>query len=62
MTHDTLPETKWRPIEKRNDKIPPLNILEDKVLMREWEGNVQNEFFSFVYDRRFIDVDVFRRL
>ena len=62
MTHDTLPEVKWRPVEKRVDKIPGQQILEDKVLLRDWEQAVMNEFFSFVYDRRFIDQDVFRRL
>jgi hypothetical protein len=55
MTHDTLPEVKWRPVEKRVDKIPGQQILEDKVLLRDWEMAVMNEFFSFVYDRRFID-------
>ena len=38
MTHDTLPETSWRPIEKTYDKIPPPKDLEDKrILLREWE-------------------------
>lgn len=37
MTHDTLPEVKWRPVEKRVDKIPGQQILEDKVLLRDWE-------------------------
>ena len=62
LTHDTLPETKWRPIQKTYDKIPPQNILEDKILLRDWENDIQTEYFQFVYDRRYIDVDVFRKL
>ena len=40
LTHDTLPETNWRPIMKTYDKIPPQNILEDKILLRDWEADV----------------------
>jgi hypothetical protein len=36
--------------------------LEDRVLLGDWETDLMNNFFSYVYDRRFIDQDVFRRL
>lgn len=62
LTHDTLPEEHWRPIQKTYDKIPPQNILEDRILLRDWEIEQQNEYYRFVYDRRLIDVDVFRKL
>ena len=62
LTHDTLPESKWRPIQKTYDKVPPQNILEDRILLRDWEVDQQHEHFSYVYDRRMIDADVFRKL
>ena len=41
LTHDTLPENNaWRPIAKTFDKVPPQNILEDKILLRDWEGDI----------------------
>ena len=62
LTHDTLPELKWRPIMKVHDKIPPVAVLKDKTLLREWEAEQKKEFFSFVYDRQDIDYDVFKKL
>ena len=62
LTHDTLPESHWRPIVKTYDKIPPQNILEDRILLRDWEVDCQNEYYRYVYDRRHIDMDVFRKL
>jgi hypothetical protein len=62
LTHDTVPETKWRPIEKFVEKVPPVPILNDRVLLRDWELDVINEHSSFGYDRRQIDQDVFRRM
>ena len=37
LTHDVVPELQWRPIFKTYDKIPPQPILEDRILLREWE-------------------------
>ena len=61
LTHDTLPETTWRPIDKTFDRVPPQGILGDKVLLREWEQELQGEYFKFVYDRRVLDMDVFKK-
>ena len=63
LTHDTLPEhaNHWRPIQKTFDRVPPQGILEDRILLREWEQELQLEYFKFVYDRRNLDLDVFKR-
>ena len=37
LTHDTLPETLWRPIKKDFDRVPPQRVLEEKTMLREWE-------------------------
>jgi len=37
MTHDTLPELKWRPIAKTEDKVPSKREMEEAILLREWE-------------------------
>jgi len=31
MTHDTLPEIKWRPIKKIPELVPPAEVVNDKV-------------------------------
>ena len=57
LTHDTLPETTWKPIEKTFDKVPPQFYIEEKskTLLKEWEAEQHAEFYKFVYDRRGID-------
>ena len=62
FTHDTLPETNWKPIEKTFDRVPPQFYLEEKskTLLKEWEAEQHAEHYKFVYDRRGIDVDVFK--
>ena len=57
FTHDTLPETTWKPIEKTFDRVPPQFYLEEKskTLLKEWEAEQHAEYFKFVYDRRLID-------
>lgn len=35
--------------------------MDDRVLLREWEGEQMNEYYRNVYDRRNIDLDVFKR-
>lgn len=62
LTHDTVPEKQWRPIQKTFDRVPPQAILMEKVPLREWEVEQQNEHLKFVYDRRDLDIDVFRKL
>ena len=62
LTHDTVPEKKWRPITKVFDRVPPQPILEDKILLREWEQKQQDEHYDFIYDRRKIDGEVFKKL
>ena len=61
LTHDALPENSWKPIRKEYDKLPAVGVLNDKVLLREWEMNEADEYFGKIYDRRMADVDVFRR-
>ena len=61
MTHDTLPEISWKPIKKRRDRIPPQRVLEEKVLLREWEMDQYDKYFKNVYNRRDLDIDVFKK-
>ena len=62
LTHDALPEQKWRPIAKTYDRIPPQIVLEDKQRLREWETDLQRDYFSYVYDRGPISEEVFKKL
>ena len=52
LTHDALPENAWKPIRKEYDKLPAVGVLNDKVLLREWEMNEADEYFGKIYDRR----------
>ena len=61
FTKDRLPETKWKPIRKEFEPFCPQNIRDDKILFRDWQVDQQSQFFQWVYDRRFVDVDVFRK-
>ena len=63
LTHDTFPnnDTKWRPIQKTYDRVPPIAVLEDKTLLREWEIEQMLEYFSYIYDRKNVDFEVLRR-
>ena len=61
LTHDSLPEHHWQPIRKRFDKVPAASIIEDRVLLREWEQEQVNHYYRNIYDRRDIDIDVFKR-
>ena len=61
LTHDTLPEDEWRPINKTFDRVPPQGIMDDRVLLREWEQEQQVEYFRKVFDRRDMDFDVFKK-
>ena len=61
LTHDTLPEIEWRPLNKPQEVVPPNWIVRDQVLLREWECEQINEQLKHSYDRRALDVDVLRR-
>ena len=61
LTHDTLPEYNWKPIKKAYDRVPPAPTMDDKVLLREWEQEQLMEYYKNVYDRRNIDIDVFKK-
>ena len=61
LTHDTLPENNWKPIKKQYDKLPPPGILNDRVLLREWEAEQLAEYYKNVFDRRDLDIDVFKK-
>ena len=61
LTHDTLPENKWKPIKKAWDKLPPQGVMDDKIFLREWEHDLQNEYYRQIFDRREMDVDVFKK-
>lgn len=63
LTHDTLPEhsNSWRPIQKTFDRVPPEGILMDRILLREWEQELYAENIKYVYNRRDLDADVFKK-
>ena len=44
------------------DRVPAQAVLEDKTLLREWEMEIMDDYLRHVYDRRLIDMDVFRKL
>ena len=62
LTHDVLPERMWKAIRYEPDKVPPANIIKDVVLLRDWEQTLINDFHSYFYDRRIIEIDVFKKL
>ena len=61
LTHDVAPEHTWKPIKKAWDKLPPQPVMDDKIFLREWEHDLQNEYFSKIFDRRTYDIDVFKK-
>ena len=56
-----MPEKEWRPIQKTFDRVPPDGIINDKVFLREWEQVQQMEYYQKVFDRKDIDLDVFKK-
>ena len=60
MTHDSLPELNWRPIQKTYDRVPPVAIMDDKILMKEWEEAMRADYMRNVFDHRRIVEDVFK--
>ena len=61
LTHDCLPEKEWKPVRHEPEKIPPLTIIKDNVLLRDWEQTLVNEWYSYVYDRRIIEIECLRK-
>lgn len=41
--------------------MPADNVLKDKLLLKDWEQTKVNEAFSWIYDRRVIDQEIFKR-
>lgn len=35
--------------------------MKDRVLLREWEQEQMNDYYKNIYDRRNIDLDVFKQ-
>ena len=62
LTHDTAPEKAWHPIKKAWEKVPPVPIMKEKVLFYEWKMDVENEHYKNRFDRRLVDIDVFKKL
>ena len=40
LTHDVMPEHTWKPIKKAWDRLPPQEVMNDKVFLREWEIDI----------------------
>ena len=62
LTHDTLPENEWRPIQKTFNRVPPQGIIDDRILLREWEQEHLIEYYKKIFDRKDYDIDVFKKL
>jgi hypothetical protein len=43
------------------EEKPPENVLKDKLLLKDWEQTKVNENFSWIYDRRAIDQEVYKK-
>jgi len=61
LTHDTLPEIKWRPIKKMPEQIPEPKVINNKADLHHWEMAIQKEHYSYTYDRRYFDNLVFKK-
>lgn len=61
LTHDTLPEVKWRPIKKMPEQIPEPRIINDKQNLHHWELALQKEHYSYTYNRIYFDNLVFKQ-
>lgn len=61
FTHAPNSETFWKPIVRKRDPVPDNSLLNNKVQLKEWEMNLNNQFHANIYDRRVIDQDVLRR-
>jgi len=57
LTHDTLPERNkyWRPIKKYEDPMPPPNIINDKVNLKNWEQSLYKDHYHYTFNRQYFD-------
>jgi hypothetical protein len=60
MTHDILPENKWRPIKKIPEEVPAAEIINDKVNLQNWEMAMSKIHYGYTYDRMYFDNEVFK--
>jgi hypothetical protein len=61
MTHDVLPEIKWRPIKKIPEEIPSAEIVNEKVNLQNWEMAMNKAFYAYTYNRIYADNEVFKQ-
>lgn len=61
LTHDVIHELYWKPIVRKPEEKPADNVLKDKLLLKDWEQTLVNENFTWIYDRRIIDQEVFKK-
>ena len=61
LTHDTLPEVIWKPIKKYPEKVPPANIINDKINLHSWELAENKEHFAYSFNRIYFDNEVFKK-
>ena len=61
LTHESPIELFWRPIIRAPEKKPAENVLKDKLLLKDWEMTQINDFYSYIWDRRILDGEIFRR-
>lgn len=61
LTHESPIELYWRPIIRAPEKKPAENVLKDKLLLKDWEMTQINDFYSYIWDRRILDGEIFRR-
>jgi hypothetical protein len=62
LTHDTIHEYYWKPIIRKPEEKPAENVLKDKLLLKDWEQTKVNNYFDWIYDRRAIDQEIFKRI
>jgi len=42
--------------------VPPQGIIDDRILLREWEQEHLIEYYKKIFDRKDYDIDVFKKL
>ena len=62
LSQNAATELYWKPIKRVEDPIPPDHFLRGPTInIKEWESAQYNEWAAYMYDRRIIDGEVFRR-
>jgi hypothetical protein len=61
MTHDVLPEVKWRAIKKIPEEVPPAEVVNDKVNLQNWEQAMNKAYYAYTYNRIYFDNEVFKQ-